>query len=263
MYQKGSVDGGRIGRIVIGLAVLGLTLALATGCAGVVPAGSGSAGAPAGSSSGDTLTNTISVSGTGEASGSPDVAYVQLGIDVVNPDVGRAVAEANTTMRRIMEALAQFDIPEEDIQTVNFNVWPDERYDPQSGEPTGRVYRVQNIVRVRVRDMEAVGEVIQAALDAGATSVNSLSFGIDDTSALEAEARASAVADARERAQQLADALGVRLGDPVVVSEGYTAVPVPVARVAFAEEAVGGAPPISEGELTVSVQVNVVFSIKP
>jgi uncharacterized protein YggE len=242
------------------LAVLGV-MALAVGCAGgggggIVPASTQSVGYPP--------LNSVSVTGFGEASGTPDVAYIQLGVDKTSQDVGQAVSDTNKTMEGVMAALDQFGVAKEDIQTTGFNVWPEDRYDPQTGMPTGeRVYHVQNMVNIKVRDIAQTGKVIESALSAGANQVFGLSFGIDDTSTLEGEARTDAVADAKVRAEQLAEALGLKLGDAIIISETYGGVsPYMVERAAY--EGLGGgggAPPISEGQLTVSATVTVTFEL--
>lgn len=206
-------------------------------------------------------TNSISVSGSGQASGTPDVAYINLGVDTIDPDVGQAVENANTEMAAIIVALTDAGVDPKDIQTTNFNVYPEDRYD-QNGQPTGeRVYHVQNSLTVTVRDIANVGAVIEAGLGAGADSINGLNFGIDDTAALEQEARVNAIADARQRAQQLAEAFGVTLGDPIIISEvtnDFYPPPLPLA----ARADMGGAgPQITPGQLQVSVQVNVTFAI--
>jgi uncharacterized protein len=205
--------------------------------------------------------NSISVSGSGQASGTPDVAYINLGVDTVDPDVGQAVENANTEMAAIIAALTDAGVDPKDIQTTNFNVYPEDRYD-QNGQPTGeRVYHVQNSLTVTVRDIANVSTVIEAGLDAGADSINGLNFGIDDTADLEQEARLNAIADARQRAEQLAAAFGVTLGDPIIISEvtgGYYPPPMPM----MAQAGMGGADvQITPGQLQVSVQVNVTFAI--
>lgn len=206
---------------------------------------------------------TINVSGSGEAFGSPDIAYINLGVDVADADISAALDKTNTTMEGIIKALGDAGVDAKDIQTVNFSVYPEDKYDPQTGQATGeRVYHVNNSVNVTVRDIAKVGGVMKAGLDAGANSVNGLNFGIADTKALEAEARKSAVADARDRAQQLADAFGVTLGEVISVSESFGNGPVQPLFGGDQGLAIGGAAPqISTGQLSVSVQVSVTFAI--
>lgn len=227
----------------------------------------GCAGTPAGASipvqqGGNLPSNTITVSGIGDANGTPDVAYVMLGVSVVNTDVGQAVTDSNTAMQQIKDAILALGVAEADLQTTNFNVWPEDRYD-QTGQSTGeRVYHVDSSLNVTVRDLAQTSQVIEAGLNAGANSVGGLSFGIDDTTALEAQARTAAIENARSRAQQLAETLGVELGEPIIVSETYGASPVYFPAERGAGMGGAGAPPISAGQLSVSVQVQVTFSTR-
>ena len=205
---------------------------------------------------------TITVTGTGSASGTPDIAVVQLGVELRNTDLGEALASVNTTMDAVIAALEAQGIAREDIQTANFSVYQDAGVQPLGAEAASELrFVVSNIVSVKVRDLSQISAVIQAALDAGANNVHGLNFGLDDPDALESEARALAVADAQARAQALADAFGVTLGAPLRIEEGVSGA-IPLPRLATMEAAVGSAAPvISEGQLSVTMQVTVVFEI--
>lgn len=220
---------------------------------------------PAASGSTNDMQNTISVNGYGESMGSPDVAYVTLGVSIRANDLGQAIQEANQIAADITAAVAEIGIAAEDVQTRNFNVSTEERRD-DSGDLTGQViYRVSNSIRVTVRDITQTSDVIGAGLDAGANQVNNLNFGIEDEDALVSQARAAAVADARQRAEELAEGLGVRVGSPISISESGGGMPVSRNGVdmAFAESAAGAAPAISSGQLSVNSQVYVVFELLP
>lgn len=246
---------------IVLLGLMAAVLMLATACAGET-----ATAAPAvvpSSQEGQTPEHTINVNGSGQATGTPDVAFVELGVDVVNEDVGQAINEANQMMDGVRQALLDEGIPEENMQTSTFNVFTEERPQPEdASQPPQRTYRVRNILRVKVEEIETIDAVIGAGLDAGANTVYNLSFTIDDTSALQAEARAAAIEDARDRAEQLAEGLDVQVGAPVQVSESFGGQPQ-VERIAMADAAgVGGAPPISEGQLAVNVNVSVSFLIE-
>lgn len=205
---------------------------------------------------------TISVTGTGTASGSPDIAFIELGVEIRDADIGAAVDQSNAAMEAVNAALGDLGIPAEDIQTTQFNVWQDQPIDPTTGMPSDQFnYVVTNIVRIRVSQIDQISDVIQTALDAGANRVFGLSFGLDDPASLEATARDQAVADARARAEALAAAFGVALGNPVSITEGFLSGPGPV--FAMAEGLGGGGPPISGGQLSVQIQVTVTFEIAP
>lgn len=243
----------------LGLAMISF-LALAVACAGGGP-GVATTTAPA-------VQNSISVSGTGDAYGAPDIAYVQLGIDVTAGDVGEAITQAGTVMNSVQAAVKGQGVEDKDMQTINFNVYPEDIYDKDTGQPTGqRRYHVQNFLNVKVRDISKVGPIIDAGLGAGATNISGLTFGVEDTTKLESDARTKAIADAKQRAQQLADGLGVKLGAPIIVSEGFVSAP-PMPYPAFAVKAADGAgaggeaAPISPGQMQVTVQVNITFALE-
>jgi uncharacterized protein YggE len=207
--------------------------------------------------------NSLSVIGYGQASAAPDLALVSLGVMVTEPDVSSAVNQTNSLTEAVRQAMLGKGITDADIQTSNFNIWSEERYLPMTPGPGAiepelqTLYRVENLMKLTVRNVANVGDVIQSALDSGANQVRGVSFSLDNTTPLELFARNDAVLDAEQRAQELASALGLELGRPISVSEGAPgASPFPVLL-----EKGGGGPPISGGEIYVSVQVNVEYEL--
>jgi uncharacterized protein YggE len=193
------------------------------------------------------------------------MATVDLGVESEASDVSTAVDFSNEIVEQVTQALIDAGIASADIQSTQFNVWREEGFDRLTGQPTDEItFHVDSTVRVKVRDIDQISSTIQTALDAGATNVFSLTFGIDDTAALEADARLQALDDAKDRAQQLADALGKTLGEPIIVSELVAG----SALGALSEAAFfrgigggGGGPPLSPGELSVGVQVDVMYAV--
>ncbi len=203
---------------------------------------------------------TISVSGMGMASAPPDVAEIQLGVETVNTDAGRAIDENTQRMSAVMGVFKEMNIEDKDIQTVRFSMWVEEERD-REGQLTGvRRYHVVNQVRVRLRDISLTGELLQRALSAGANTVGGISFTVADPTELERQARDKAIADARAKAEQLATGLGARLGPVRQVSE-YGGVVKLVEAQAERALAAGAPVPVSGGEFSVSVQIQVVFDI--
>lgn len=204
----------------------------------------------------------ITVSGSGTASGAPDIAYITLGAEARDPNPSTAFNQANDRIRAIRDALAGLNIAPEDIQTSSFNMWAQDIFD-SSGNATGeRTYYVQNVISIKAREIERAGEVIRAAVDAGANIIQGLSFGVAEPDALMTEARAAAIADARARADQLAAALGVSVGEVIAVIEGVVppSVPLPNVRMdVMAGE--GGVAQVAPGSFSVSVNVTVSFAI--
>ena len=208
----------------------------------------------------DGVGNTIAVTGYGEASTEPDMATIQFGVSIKGDTVSEAVGESNRTIDAVIQALSELGIPESDIQTTGFNLWPETQWDPVTGQPTEEViYHVDNTVSAKIKPVDLAPEAIEAALNAGANNVYGLTFGIEDPTPLQTRARSDALSDARVRAQQIASEIGVELGQELVVSEVSGVTPFP-AYVEFGIGGGGGAPPVMPGESTVSVQLNVVYS---
>jgi hypothetical protein len=192
----------------------------------------------------------------------PDVVTVNLGVQTRNADVQRAVAENNRIASAIMDAARQVGVADADMQTAYFSVYPQSEYD-QFGVLTDEVtYFVDNNLSVRLRDVSRLSELLQNAVDAGATNIYGVSFAIADTSAAEAEARAEAMADAQARATQIAGDAGLTLGEPITISTGIT-LPQPYFYGAAAYGmGGGGGPPVSTGTNTVTVNVTVSYAVR-
>ena len=210
-----------------------------------------------------TQMNTLTVTGSGTAYAAPDVAFVQLGVESVDPDLATAFSQTGQSISDVLDALQGLGIDAKDIQTSGINVSPQDQYDPQTGQSTGKtVYHVSNTVQVTVLDVTKVEAVLTSAVGAGANTIYNLSFGVQDSSALEQQARAQAVASAQASASQLASALNVTLGAPVIVTEvpQSSGQPVPAVR-GVAMTASQSSQPVSSGQISVSVQVQITFNI--
>jgi uncharacterized protein YggE len=203
----------------------------------------------------------LTVNGSGLAYGSPDIAYVQLGVQITSDDVAAGFAQVNDAVTQVLAALRAAGIADADLQTTGLFIYQDTYFDPaMSGRGENTIFRLGNSVNVTIRDVNQVSAVIQAGVNAGANSINSLSFGIADRTALESEARADAVADARARAEELAQLMGVSLGEPLVIVEGGAEGFFPLAE-ARAMGMGGAGVPIEAGQLSVNVNVRVTFAI--
>jgi uncharacterized protein YggE len=204
----------------------------------------------------------LTVVGTGTVEAQPDIVYLTLGVDLKAADAATVVTDASGRMESILTALEAAGIAEEDIRTASYNLWVEQQYDPRTGERTGELdYRLMHTVRATLRDMEQVGTVLAAAVEAGANSVNEVSFSVADPDSLASAARTQAIADAQQRAQEMAGALGVTLGKVVSVSEsgGYTPTPVYYRGADALEYA--SAVPLPAGSFSVSISVVVVYEL--
>lgn len=237
----------------------------------------------------------VTVVGQGEATGKPDIARTSLGVEASAPTVQEAMDQTTTKMNAIIEALKKMGVAEKDIKTANFSISMERPYlDPTMPSPAiepvaasspkagGKVpaaaaiapaapvrpvpaviYRANNTVEVVVRDVSKASRVVQAAVDAGANNVWNVSFGIDDTKVLEADARAKAIADARARAEALAKLEGLTLGNVISVSEVIGRGPIsPMPMFASAEAKFGGGPSLAPGEVNMGMSIEVVFALQ-
>lgn len=203
---------------------------------------------------------TVTASGTGEAVAAPDMAEMYFGTSVQSADAKDALSRANDQAEAITAAVKDAGIPSEDIQTANVSVYPEQSYN--GPEPVITGYRASIQVRVKVRDIEKIGDVIGAASDAGANEIGGPSFMLDDDAEVTNEAIELAIKDARTRAEVMAKAAGKELGEIISVSETGTSAPVYYgARAAEAVDMAAGVA-IEPGQLDISTTVTVVFELK-
>ena len=217
------------------------------------------------SAAGHSPNETITVVGQGSVSVEPDIATVSLGVETSAGTIGEAVAENQTIMESILSALEEVGIDSKDIQTMNYSIRLD-RYPEQFGpaessiEEPGPMYRVSNMVSVTIRDLDSVGNVLDAVIAAGANDIWGINFSVDDPSQAQDQARAGAIEDALARAGALAELNGVELGPVMSVTEIIGATPVP--KAVALESAVAGGGPVSPGELEIAYQVQVTYFIE-
>jgi uncharacterized protein len=212
---------------------------------------------------------TITVSGNGRVTLSPDVARVSLGITITRPTVEAARAEAGRVMGAIVAAAKAKGVAARDIRTSGISLSP--QYAPDCvPAPSGSVctkpnsvagYAMSEQVEVTVRDLDVVGSVIDAATAAGATNVNGISFEIDDPAKAETDARIAAIQAAHAQADAMARAAGVSLGQVVSISEGAVAVPYEYPNARAAGPASDVATPVEPGTQDVQASVTVVYAI--
>jgi len=205
---------------------------------------------------------TVTVIGSGKTTLTPDLAYISIGVHTENKDATEAVASNNSQSQKVADALKSFKIDAKDIQTTNFSIYPRQEYD-STGKPLGTTFVVDNTVYVTLRDIDQVGEVLDAAVQAGANSISGIQFDVADRTEALSLARQAAVADGRVQAEELADAAGVTLG-PVQTITSYSSYPVPIEAKSGAVmmDAAAANVPISPGQMILTVDVNIVYQIQ-
>lgn len=206
---------------------------------------------------------TITVSATGDAVGIPDIATMNFSVVEQGDTVAAVTESANTAMNNIVATLKGAGIADEDLQTTGYNLSP--RYDYTkngSGEIIG--YSLTQSVTVKVRNLDTIGAVVDAATAAGANDLSSPTFDIDDPESVQTEARAEAFAKAKAKAESLADAADVDLGEIVTFSEdvgGYDPQPYYYAERSLVSDASLAGAAIEVGSQEVNVSVSVTYAL--
>jgi uncharacterized protein YggE len=230
----------RIGLVVVALAALAAFIGV-----GMPEGAKGQA---------DNPSHAITVHGTGKASTVPDRAGFAFGVSTKRKTAAEASEDNNREMTKLIEALRAAGVPDEDIQTSQISLYPS--YSKSGSEVVG--YEASNTVSVTV-SLAKAGAVLQAAVAAGANQVDGPSLTKADTDKLYANALRAAVADARARAEVLAAAAGVKLGEVVAIEEGSE----PSGPIAYALDATASPEqaPIEPGKQDIEASVTVSFAI--
>lgn len=160
----------------------------------------------------------ITVSGGGQVNLAADMAYVTLGISISDSDVSTVMQQANTSIDSICAALVESGLPKDCISTDYLYISPQYDY---SGDNSNEIigYSVNSGLKLTIYDVDAVGGYIDVAFAAGANSFDSITFAVKDNSEARDEALRLAVADAEKKANVLAEAAGMKLGDIVTIEE--------------------------------------------
>jgi uncharacterized protein len=216
----------------------------------------------AGAAASEPMTPQITAQGTADVRAAPDRAVVRFGVQVDAPEAQAAQARVGEAMQRVIQALRQLSIPENRIGTERLDLSPvyEQTGSPvRPGPPRLTGYHAANVVRVELDDLARLGPVIDAAVGAGANEVEGIQFAVANEAPYRAQALRQASAEARVKAQAIAEALGVHLGDLIEASEGGVEVTPP--RPVFFERAAGAATPVQPGEMTVRATVTVRYGI--
>ena len=211
---------------------------------------------------------TMEVNGTGTVELEPDIAHVNIGVRSQAPEIADALDQNNASAEAIIESLVDLGVNESDIQTRNFNIYPQQEqprpmmeFDieevPQESLTT---FVVENTVSVTVRELGSLGEILSRVIAEGANTIYGVTFDIENREEAVAEARKLAIEDAKEQAQTIASAAGIDLGPIHSINISKNGA-VPMERAVAMEAAQGGSVPISEGSLTIRVNAYITFEI--
>lgn len=218
---------------------------------------------------------TFAASGEGRVVAVPDVAQLSFGVLTEGgKNISALQAENADKVNQIIGFLKENGIDETDIKTQYYNISPRYQYyycpPPERGsEPTACPpseivgYSINQSVSVKVRDLNKVGDIISGVVDKGANNVSGPTFTIDDPTEVQNQARAEAMAKAKEKAEAIAKAGGFRLGKLLSVQEGISS-PPPIyygLEAAYGKGGDGG-PIIEPGSQEVRVSVTLTYEIK-
>jgi len=206
------------------------------------------------------------VTGQGEITVTPDIATLYLGIEAKADTVAEAQSQASAAMAAVMTALTDNGVDDDDIQTQYFSINQDTRWDSDDNEEIVIGYEVNNMVTVKIREIDNIGAIIDAVAEAGGdlTRINNIAFSIDDPSEYYAEIREEAMADAKAKAEQLAELAGIELGNPTYISEGSIYTPVDYRGLDVMAPMVieAASMSISPGELELTLTVQLAYAIE-
>jgi uncharacterized protein YggE len=203
----------------------------------------------------------VSVVGQGIVLAQPDTARITLGVDITQPSLAQAQAEAAQRMDAVIAKLKADGIADSDIRTVSYNVTPQYDQRGDQSQPVLRGYQVQNMVEVKTTNVAGLGALLDDAVGSGATRIFGINFEASDMEALKGQARDQAMSNAQAKAQQLAKDAGVTLGRPIAVDESDTGGVTPL-RAPAAAQAAAPTTPIQPGQLQISTTVRVTWSIQ-
>ncbi len=203
----------------------------------------------------------ISVMAEGKVSTPPDIAYMSFGITTGRQPSAKAATDViKKNMAQILAAIKDVGVLEKDISTESFYLSPEYDYTTSGQVPRG--FQASQMLRVKVRDLDKVGDVLTVATNAGANQAGGITFTVDNPDELKAQARKIAIEKAKAKATTLAQNLGMSLGRMTAFNEdgGYN-YPMPMARANYAvgEDAMGQKSleiPAGEQEIVTNVTIS-------
>lgn len=206
--------------------------------------------------------DSITVTGEGEVKAGPDEATLTIMVQTEAPEAAAALEENSKQMNQVLERLKAEGLDEEALQTSNVAVYPNRRWDPQTNTESTVGYLAQNTIRVTLTDLTKVGDVFSAAAEAGANNISGPEWRLADDSSAIGEALNKAYASARAKAETLATAAGMKVGDVLTMQESAATVPPVIYESRSADMAVAQAlteAPVNPMDLDVRANVTITF----
>ncbi|HEX2211891.1 MAG TPA: SIMPL domain-containing protein [Mycobacterium sp.] len=205
----------------------------------------------------------VTVLGSGEVQGEPDVLNVNASIEFIAPDVTGAMNQTSDRQQAVINALVDAGVDRKDISTSQVSLQP--QFAGGGDNPQAIVgYRASNSIDIKIRQLDAASQALALIVSSGgdATRINSVNYSIDDDSQLVRDARSRAFNDAKDRAEQYAQLSGLSLGEVISISEASSGGPQP--PVPFesprADTAIS-AVPLEPGQQSVGFTVTVIWEL--
>ena len=207
---------------------------------------------------------TINVSGQGKVFAKPDIGQVDLSVVTQADTVVKAVAENNDKINKINQAMKELGIKEDDLKTAAYNINPNYQY--TSGKSVIIGYEISQTLQVKIRDLSKTGQILEKSAGLGANQVGSLVFTIDDSSKIKDEARKKAIDEAKIKAKELENSLGIKLGRIIGLNEYAVDQAGQVSYGIGGAEGKGGGgvpvPAIQPGQNEIVINVDLTYEIK-
>jgi hypothetical protein len=194
----------------------------------------------------------VFTSGDATVSVKPDLATVSAGIESQQSTAAAAQSDLAAKAGKLIARIKSLGVSDADLSTSGYWIGP--VYSPNEQTITG--YQATEVLRIKWHNVDTVGKTLDAIVqEGGATNVN-IGFGLADSKSAEAQARTLAISDAHSKAQAMASAAGVRLGQVLRVSDVSTATPPPIMYAGAALPSAGTQVPVGQVDVQVSVEVD-------
>jgi uncharacterized protein YggE len=210
------------------------------------------------------MMESISVTGNGKVTLTPDRVSFTIGVENVAPTVADATRLNNDQTAKVLAALKRAGATDAEIRTTNFSIYPQYEY-IENRRPNLVGYQVSNNITVTKNNPAEAGRLLQAAIDAGANNASGLSFTVSDQTRGRDEGLRTAFNDARQKAQVLAQSSGRTLGRAVQITEGSAPMMVPPPMPMYERAAVANMKQdvaVSPGSTELNFTVSVLFELR-
>jgi hypothetical protein len=205
-------------------------------------------------------TATITVNGTGTVTIEPDSAMITLGVYITGDTLVEAQEDSAAQMQTVLDTLSDAKVPDDLIQTTNYSINVINEFDDNGNIKGVSGYQVTNQVQATITDLDGLGALIDELVANGANSINGIQFMTSDATEALSQARLLAVADAKAKASELAEAAGGELGEIISISESSIGAG-PVAKGAFATAQDTTTTPIQSGSLQIQISVTITYGM--